>query len=158
MNAKVSAGLLMYSFASGELKFFLVHPGGPYFKNKDNGFWSIPKGLLDNDEKPLDAAKREFNEETGLTAENNFLPLGTVKQKNNKTVYAWAFESGLENPIEITCNTFEMEWPPRTGNMQSFTEVDRGKFFSFEEATIKIIPEQKVFLTRVKNYLNDIKR
>jgi predicted NUDIX family NTP pyrophosphohydrolase len=149
MNEKISAGLLMYSFKSGGIKFFLVHPGGPYFKNKDEGYWSIPKGLSESEEDLLDTAKREFNEETGLNTSGNIISLDKVKQKNNKTVYAWAFESQLDNPVEIICNTFEMEWPPKSGRKQSFPEVDKGNFFALEEAKIKIIREQEELLHRL---------
>lgn len=153
MGEKISAGLLMYNKRNDKIKFFLVHPGGPYFKNKNDGIWSIPKGLVNNDENLLEAAKREFEEETSLFPEGHFYPIGFVKQKNNKIVYAWAFESKLENPIEIKSNTFEMEWPPRSGKVQIFPEVDKGEFFTTEEAEKKIILEQKVFIKRLLDYL-----
>lgn len=154
MDEKISAGLLMFSNKSGKIKFFLVHPGGPFFRNKDNGFWGIPKGLVSKDEDLFEAAKREFKEETSLLPEGNFFPIGFVKQRNNKIVYAWAFESQLENPVKIKSNTFEMEWPPRSGKAQFFPEVDKGEFFTTEEANIKIIPEQKEFIKRLLDYIN----
>jgi predicted NUDIX family NTP pyrophosphohydrolase len=155
MTSDISAGLLMYSVKNGKLKFFLVHPGGPFFANKDNGYWGIPKGLTENNEKLLEAAKREFEEETGIEPKGEFLELGTVVQKNGKTVHAWAFECEKDENIEIECNTFKMEWPPKSGKFREFPEVDKGKFFTEEEAKIKINSAQLVFIERLKEKLNN---
>jgi predicted NUDIX family NTP pyrophosphohydrolase len=150
----ISAGLLMYCFKNNVLKIFLVHPGGPFFQKKDEGYWGIPKGLAGKDEDLLDAAKREFEEETGITPEGKFIPLDHVIQKSGKKVYAWAFGAKDDSPIEITCNTFEIEWPPRSGKKQKFPEVDRGEFFSEKEARKKIISAQAEFIDRLEKYLN----
>src|SRR5687767_12697521 len=109
-----SAGLLMYRWANEELEFFLVHPGGPFFKNKDLGVWSIPKGLPENGEDLLHTAQREFKEETGLDANPPFHALGTVQQKAGKIVHAWAFEGEWDSANGITCNSFKIEWPPKS--------------------------------------------
>jgi len=153
MSELISAGLLMYTRKNNELKFFLVHPGGPFFKNKDNGYWSIPKGLSEEGEDLLAAAMREFEEETGIKPEGKFISLGTIKQKSGKTVHAWAFECENDNPIEITCNTFEIEWPPKSGKIQKFPEADMGEFFSEDEAKKKINSAQIEFIERLKDYI-----
>jgi predicted NUDIX family NTP pyrophosphohydrolase len=153
-----SAGLLMYNNSGKELRVFLVHPGGPFFMKKDDGYWGIPKGLIEKDEDHLAAAKREFEEETGIKPDNEFISLGTTTQNNNKIVYAWAFETDRTGKIDITCNTFEMEWPPHTGKKQQFPEVDRGEFFSVEEARKKVYSAQLVFLERLLEYLQNIKK
>ena len=154
MNDKLSAGLLMYTAKNGELKIFLVHPGGPYFIKKDEGFWSIPKGLPEeNDTDLLSTAKREFEEETGIIPSGEFIPLGKIVQKNKKIVHAWAFEIDKDDTIMIKCNTFEIEWPPKSGKRSSFPEVDRGEFFSVEEAKKKINPAQVELIARLEEYL-----
>ena len=150
----ISAGLLMYKTNNNNLEIFLVHPGGPLFQNKDAGYWGIPKGLQEDNEDLLQTALREFHEETGITQSGNFLPLGTVKQKNNKTVYAWAFETLDNNITEIHSNTFEMEWPPHSGRRQRFPEVDRGNFFSVNSALKKIVEAQRGFIYELKKVLN----
>jgi predicted NUDIX family NTP pyrophosphohydrolase len=144
----VAAGLLMYQRTDDSYKFFLVHPGGPFFKNKDSGVWSIPKGLPDKDEELLDAAIREFTEETGLTSQGPYESLGTTKQKGGKVVHAWAF-AGTWDGSPIKSNTFELEWPPRSGNLQQFPEQDKAGWFDYEEAKIKINPAQIIFLDKV---------
>lgn len=136
-----SAGLLMFRTRPGGLEFLLGHPGGPYWTGKDEGAWSIPKGELDPGEAPLDAALREFGEETGRTPEPPFLPLDPITQKSGKTVHAWAFEGDCD-PAELVSVTFEMEWPPRSGRRVSFPEIDRFGWFSAEEARRKINPAQ----------------
>ncbi len=143
----------MYSIKTGEIKFFLVHPGGPFFANKDEGYWGIPKGLPEDNEELLDTAKREFKEETGLNFDGNLLHLGTVKQKNNKTVYAWAFKSEMENPVEISSNTCQVEWPPKSGRILTIPEVDRGMFFDEQEARLKINNAQVEFINRLLDAL-----
>ena len=146
--AKVSAGVLMYRFKAGHLEVLLAHPGGPFWTNKDLGAWTIPKGLVDEDEDQLAAARREFEEEIGTKPEGDFFPLGEVLQKGGKTVVAWAFEGDLDTTT-ITSNTFKKEWPPRSGQWQSFPEVDRAEFFSIAEAKTKINPAQAAFLSRL---------
>jgi len=134
---KQSAGLLLYRKTNNELQIFLVHPGGPFFKNKDAGVWSIPKGEFLNDEEALTAAKREFKEETGHSIDGHFIPLSPVTLKSGKIVYAWAVEGDIDAQ-NIHSNLFEMEWPPKSGKKQSFPEIDRGGWFNIEEAKLKI--------------------
>ena len=153
MAGDVSAGLLMYSFQNNELKVFLVHPGGPYFVKKDEGFWGIPKGLKENNEELLDTAIREFKEETGITPHGEFIPLSSVKQKSGKTVYAWAFETGNENQLHLSSNTFEIEWPPHSGVKKKFPEIDKGEFFLIDEAMKKITEAQREFITKLVRHL-----
>jgi predicted NUDIX family NTP pyrophosphohydrolase len=149
-----SAGLLMYHKSGSELKVFLVHPGGPFFAKKDDGYWGIPKGLVEENEEPLQAALREFKEETGIKPKGKYIHLGTTTQTNNKIVHAWAFESYNSEQIRIICNTFEMEWPPHSGRKQKFPEVDRGEFFSITEARKKVYSAQSVFIDRLLAHLN----
>ncbi len=153
MAELISAGLMMYTLKEGEIKVFLVHPGGPFFSKKDEGYWGIPKGLIEKDEDLLQAAKREFKEETGLNPESKFIPLDFIIQKGGKKVFAWAFEVKDDSPFELECNTFEMEWPPRSGKKQSFPEVDRGEFFNLNNAEKKINSAQIEFINRLKKYL-----
>ena len=155
MAELVSAGLMMFTLKEGEIKVFLVHPGGPFFSKKDEGYWGIPKGLIEKDEELLDAAKREFKEETGLNPKGKFIPLDFIIQKGGKKVYAWAFEANDDSPFELECNTFEMEWPPRSGKRQSFPEVDRGEFFNLENAKKKINSAQLEFINRLKKYFSN---
>ena len=149
MQAKTSAGLLMFRRRKADLEVLLVHPGGPYFQNKDEGSWTIPKGEVAEGEDLLERAKIEFEEELGIEAAGNWMDLGSVKQKGGKTVHAWAFAGDLEDDFKLASNTFEMEWPPRSGKKQRFPEVDRASFFSMEEARIKINVAQTVFLDRL---------
>lgn len=134
---KQSAGILLYRKNNNQLQVFLVHPGGPFFKNKDLGAWSIPKGEFLADEDPLAAAKREFIEETGQPVEGEFIALEPVYLKSGKKVYAWAVEGDIDHEI-IASNLFDMEWPPRSGKMQSFPEIDRAAWFTVAEAKEKI--------------------
>ncbi len=130
------------------LEVFLVHPGGPFFVHKDDGVWTIPKGLVGPGEDLLLAAQREFNEETGFRAESDrFEPLGTIQQKGGKHVHAWAF-LGEWDPTTVRSNTFELEWPPRSGKIVSFPEIDRAEFFDLERARRKILPAQSPFIDR----------
>ncbi|MCB9579607.1 MAG: NUDIX domain-containing protein [Polyangiaceae bacterium] len=145
VTVKLSAGLLMYRRHHGALQVLLVHPGGPLWKNKDDGAWSIPKGLPEAGEELLAAAQREFREETGIAPDQPYLPLGKVTQKSGKVVHAWAFEGDCD-PGGITSNTFEMEWPPRSGKSATFPEVDRADFFDVETARKKINAAQSRFL------------
>jgi predicted NUDIX family NTP pyrophosphohydrolase len=145
---KQSAGVLVYRQRAGKLEFFLVHPGGPLWQNKDAGVWSIPKGEFAAGEEPLDAAKREFGEETGMTVEGEFVPLGSLKQRGGKVVYAWAVRGDFD-AAQVRSNTFDLEWPPRSGRFVAFPEVDRGEWFSMSEAREKIKPAQIEFLDQV---------
>jgi predicted NUDIX family NTP pyrophosphohydrolase len=136
-RTRVSAGLLMYRRAGGDLQVLLVHPGGPFFRNKDEGAWSIPKGEVEPGEDPLAAAIREFGEEIGVVPTGPFLALTPVKQKGGKLVHAWAFEGDCD-PSSISCNSFTIEWPPRSGRHEAFPEVDRAGFFGPDEARRKV--------------------
>jgi len=148
---KKSAGLVLYREREG-LEVLLVHPGGPFWAQKDRGAWSIPKGEFDDTEDPLDAARREFQEETGFRPEGAFRPLAPVVQKSGKLVYAWAVEGNM-NPDCISSNRFTMEWPPRSGRLAEFPEVDRAAFFPVESALEKINPAQAGFLLELKALL-----
>ena len=145
---KKSAGLLMYRRKQRVLEVFLVHPGGPFWTNKDLGAWTIPKGGYEADELPLDAAQREFQEETGFTAKGEFLELGVVQQAGGKLVSAWGF-AGDCNPAELTSNLCHVEWPPRSGRMLEIPEVDRGAWFSLGDARRRILKTQAPFLDRL---------
>ena len=145
---KRSAGLLMYRITRDQIEVFLVHPGGPLWSKKDSGAWTIPKGEYGEDEEPLDAAVREFNEETGFSSSGPMHPLGQVRQKNGKLVTAWAF-AGDCDPSALRSNTFTLEWPPRSGRRQEFPEVDRGAWFSLDAARQKINPGQRPLLDRL---------
>jgi predicted NUDIX family NTP pyrophosphohydrolase len=151
--AKASAGLLMYRQRGGRLEVLLVHPGGPFWKNKHEGVWSIPKGEFGPQEEPLTAALREFKEETGLDAEGPFIELGTVRQRSGKTVHAWAFEGDCD-PDALHSNSFAMEWPPRSGRQQEFPEVDRAAFYGLAEARQKITPGQLGLLDALNRVLD----
>ena len=139
--AKASAGLVMYRVRGAHLEVLLVHPGGPLWAKKDLGAWSIPKGEVSLEDDELSTAKREFEEETGLRPQGEFLPLGKITQKSGKTVRAWAF-AGDCDPAALRSNTFSMEWPPHSGKKQAFPEIDRAAFFSLAEAKEKINPAQ----------------
>jgi len=135
---KLSAGILVYRFIEKELQVLLVHPGGPFYKNKDIGVWSIPKGEYLQGDDPLEAAKREFTEETGneITAES-FIPMDALKIKSGKIILAWAVQNNFEKAF-IKSNLFEMEWPPKSGRNQMFEEVDKAEWFALEVAKEKI--------------------
>ena len=150
---KKSAGLLMYRRnASGDIEVLLAHPGGPFWKNKDAGAWSIPKGEYETPEEPLAAALREWAEETGFAAQPPYLPLGEIRQKNGKHVIAWAFEGDCD-PARLVSNTFEIEWPPKSGRMQSFSEIDRVQWFGLDEARAKINAAQAAFVDKLAKLL-----
>jgi len=140
---KRSAGLVLFRQREGdEIEVLLVHPGGPFWAKKDLGAWSIPKGEHADDEDPLAAARREFAEELGQAPpDGEPVPLGEVRQKGGKRVVAWALEGDLD-PATVASNTFEMEWPPRSGRLQEFPEVDRAEWFSLEEARRRILEGQ----------------
>ncbi len=149
---RISAGLLMYRTTPGGLEVFLVHPGGPYFKNKDHGSWTIPKGEPEPEEDLLAAAQREFREETGLLPSGPFLPLTAIKQAGGKVVQAWAF-AGDCDPQAIVSNTFSLEWPPKSGRLAEFPEIDRAEFFDLEAARLKINPAQRPLLDELADRL-----
>jgi predicted NUDIX family NTP pyrophosphohydrolase len=146
--AKQSAGILLYRRTERGLEVFLVHPGGPFWARKDLGAWSIPKGEYADGENPLAAARREFQEETGFAIEGEFVELGTIRQAGGKVVAAWALEGDCD-PARLTSNRFQMEWPPRSGYMKEFPEVDRGGWFTLPEAHDRILASQKPILDRV---------
>ncbi len=150
---KVSAGLVLYRLKGGTVEVLLVHPGGPFWAKKDFGAWSIPKGEVPAGEEVLAAAKREFEEETGLSPGGSMLPLGAVAQKSGKIVYAWAVEGDCD-PKLVKSNSFEMEWPPRSGKKQKFPEIDRAAFFDIQEAKRRINTAQFGFLARLQEFLS----
>ena len=143
-RTEISAGILAFRRTGRRLEVLLGHPGGPYWRKRDEGAWSIPKGVVVSDDL-LACARREFNEETGLTADGEFVALAPVKQKSGKTVHAFALEADFDLS-GVTSNSFEMEWPPRSGRMQSFPEVDRVAWFDLSTARRKILPGQLPFI------------
>ena len=149
---KESAGLLMFRRRNNQPEVLLAHPGGPFWKNKDLGAWTIPKGEIQPGEEPLAAARREFAEELGFTAEGNFVPLIPIQQKGGKRVQVWVFEGDCD-PGLVKSNTFQMEWPPRSGSMQEFPEVDRVDFFQLNEAKQRINPAQTACLEELEKHL-----
>lgn len=136
-----SAGILLYKKMGKKLMVFLVHPGGPFWKNKDIGAWSVPKGEYEEGEDPLAAAKREFEEETGSIIRGEFSELTPVKQKSGKLVSAWAVEGDID-PAKLRSNVFMFQWPPKSGKFIEIPEVDKGEWFTISEAKVKIIPGQ----------------
>ena len=150
---KKSAGILLYRVKNKFLEVFLVHPGGPFWAKKDLGAWSIPKGEFTEDENPLDAAKREFQEEIGIYCTGEFIPLTAVKQKGGKIVYAWALEGDID-PNQIKSNTFEIEWPPKSGKKQEFPEIDKGEWFNISEAKQKINKNQVALIEELMSKLD----
>ena len=145
VKSRQSAGVLMYRRTGAELEVFLVHPGGPFWAKKDAGAWSIPKGEFAADETPADAARREFIEETGVDPGPDLVALAVVTQSRAKVVHAFAIERDLD-PATIRSNTFELEWPPRSGRMQPFPEADRAAWFTLDEARVKIVAGQRPIL------------
>jgi predicted NUDIX family NTP pyrophosphohydrolase len=153
MPAKVSAGLLVYRLTSASLELLLVHPGGPFWAKKDDGAWFIPKGELEVGEEPLAAARREFREELGLDPPGaEPLELGTVKNKGGKLIHAWGLAGDLDLG-EVRSNTFELEWPPRSGKTREFPEVDRAEYFAVERALEKMHPAEQPFIERLLHAL-----
>ena len=142
--AKRSAGVILYRLRTG-VEVFLVHPGGPFWVKKDEGAWSIPKGEHQDGEESIDVARREFFEETGFEVSGDFVEIGSVKQTGGKVVTAWAVEGDCD-PDLLRSNLFEMEWPPRSGRIQSFPEVDRGGWLSLGEAKRRILKSQEPLL------------
>jgi predicted NUDIX family NTP pyrophosphohydrolase len=145
----------MFRLKEDGLELLLVHPGGPFFRNKDDGSWTIPKGEAAPDEDLLTRAKIEFEEELGIAAAGEWIDLGSIRQKGGKTVHGWAFPGDLEPDFKLASNTFEMEWPPRSGRKQQFPEVDQAKFFPLELARSKINPAQIPFLDRLRDALEE---
>lgn len=143
-----SAGLLLFRESRGAIEVLLVHPGGPFWARKDDGAWSIPKGEFDADEEPLAAARREFAEETGATVDGEFIELQPVRQPSGKIVHAWAVRADFD-PAQLRSNTFAMEWPPKSGQLREFPEVDRAAWFAVDEARAKIQPGQLPLLDQL---------
>jgi predicted NUDIX family NTP pyrophosphohydrolase len=150
--AKLSSGILLYRVRKAGPEVLLVHPGGPFFARKDAGSWTIPKGELNGEEEPLKAAIREFEEETGYKPSGNFTELRSVKQKGGKTVLCWAVTGDLD-ASEITSNTFEIEWPPHSGKMKSFPEIDKAAWFDLTTAREKMNEKQTAFLDQLEALL-----
>jgi predicted NUDIX family NTP pyrophosphohydrolase len=147
--ARKSAGLLMFRRRNSAVELLLVHPGGPFWAKKDLGAWSIPKGEYEEPDDPLEAAQREFREETGFLPREPFLALGSLKQPSGKLITAWAFEGDCD-PKALESNRFELEWPPKSGRIQSFPEVDRAEWFDSAEARRRILPGQSPFVDAVE--------
>jgi predicted NUDIX family NTP pyrophosphohydrolase len=151
MAAKHSAGILLFRRGGGGVEFLLVHPGGPFWRRKDAGAWTIPKGQIEDEEEPRACAIRELEEELGPAAEldaEQLIELGSIRQRAGKVVDAWAAEAEFD-PEALDSNTFSMEWPPRSGNEQEFPEVDRAGWFDPEVAREKILPAQAELLDRL---------
>ena len=149
MAAKTSAGILMFRRKAQNIEVLLVHPGGPFFRTKDAGAWTIPKGEVGEGEELLERAKIEFKEELGVDCTSDCIELGSIKQKGGKTVHAWAVESSLPDEFVLKSNTFLLEWPPRSGRKQEFPEVDSAEFFPLAKARIKINQAQIPLLDRL---------
>jgi predicted NUDIX family NTP pyrophosphohydrolase len=151
MRSRVSAGLVLYRMRDGQLEVFLAHPGGPFFTHKDEGHWTIPKGEVEPDEDLLATAIREVQEETGIAIDKTkeFTELGSIRQKGGKTVHAWAVEYTGPEPVACESNVFHMEWPPGSGQLGAFPEVDRAQFFPLETAKLKVKATQIPLLERL---------
>lgn len=143
----------MFRRVDVRIEVLLVHPGGPFFARKDEGVWTIPKGEAADGEDLLTRAGIEFEEELGIPAHGNWIPLGHIKQKGGKIVHAWAFEGDLPDPFALKSNVFRIEWPPRSGMVREFPEVDRASFFNDEIARVKLHPAQCAFLDRLHESL-----
>jgi predicted NUDIX family NTP pyrophosphohydrolase len=152
MASKQSAGVLLYRRRDNNWQVFLVHPGGPYWRAKDLGAWSIPKGEFEPADEPLESAKREFAEETGLKVSGTLVPLAPVKQPGGKMVHAWAVEGDCD-PTAARSNTFSMEWPPRSGRQREFPEIDRAAWFGLEEAGERIGKGQRPLIDQLRTLL-----
>ncbi len=154
MAKKQSAGLLLYRQKDGNLEVLIAHPGGPFFAKKDDGVWSIPKGLYEEDEDPFDAAKREYEEEIGSPAPTTqYIDLGEIKRSDDKAIRAWAVEGDVDEN-RVKSNLFEMEWPPKSGRMQQFPEIDKALWFEINSASVKLQPAQVEFLKRLAENLS----
>ena len=152
---KKSTGILWYRFQNKAMEVFLVHPGGPFWRNKNDSTWSIPKGEFEEGEDPLHAAKREMQEETVINADatglrtSEFIELNPVRQKSGKIVYAWAAKGDFDTS-ELTSNLFELEWPPKSGKKATFPEVDKGEWFTIKEAKKRILSYQLPLITQLE--------
>jgi predicted NUDIX family NTP pyrophosphohydrolase len=160
-SAKRSAGILLWRRAAGALEVFLVHPGGPYYRMKDSGVWSLPKGEIDDGHDPYEVACREFHEETGRPLEEcaagaAAVPLGSVRLKSGKTVIAWALEGAWPDGAQVRSNTFPLEWPPHSGRVQHYPEVDDGAFLPLPQARARINPAMEAFLDRLIAHLDEV--
>ncbi|HSF70257.1 MAG TPA: NUDIX domain-containing protein [Nitrospira sp.] len=149
MARKLSAGIILYRRRETGLEVLIVHPGGPFWAKKDEGAWSIPKGEYVEGEDPLSVAKREFYEETGSALTGPCLELSPAKQPSGKIIRAWAVEGDLD-ATAIRSNSFSLEWPPRSGRVQSFPEVDRACWYALEQAKVKLLPVQRAFLEELR--------
>jgi predicted NUDIX family NTP pyrophosphohydrolase len=148
-----SAGILVYRIINKELQVLLVHPGGPFWSKKDAGAWSIPKGILEENEDPLETAKREFKEETGFNIKGKFIELGQLKQPSRKIIYAWAIEGNFD-VSKLKSNTFALEWPKNSGNIKEYPEIDKAEWFNISIAMNKMLKGQRDFLTRLIEKIN----
>lgn len=151
--SKHSAGILLFRFRNEKLEVMLAHPGGPFWAKKDKGAWSIPKGLLEENENPMDAAKREFKEETGFEVDGEFIELGELQQPSKKIVHAWALEKDLDE-TKIMSNTFTFEWPKNSGRVQEYLEIDKAGWFDIEQAKKKILKGQIGFIDKLVEITN----
>jgi predicted NUDIX family NTP pyrophosphohydrolase len=158
-RSNISSGLLMFRMKNAQVEVLLVHPGGPFFQNKDEGAWSIPKGEAEKDEDLRQRARIEFEEELGFAPPSeNWMELGSIEQKGGKTVHAWACQADLPHHFKLRSNTFEIEWPPHSGRRQTFPEVDRAHFFPIESARRKMNPAQTAFLDRLLDFIGSRKQ
>jgi predicted NUDIX family NTP pyrophosphohydrolase len=153
MRNKISAGLLMYRYRTGQLEVLLVHPGGPFSSGRDEDHWSIPKGEIKPGEDLLQTAKREFMEEVGLEAQGELIELGTIRQKSGKVVHGWALYGEDNPPEDFRCNTFRLEWPPGSHKIREFPEIDSAQFLPIPVARRKLKAAQCAFLDRLEVYL-----
>lgn len=154
-GSRISAGLIMYRIRHGGLEVFLAHPGGPFFANRDENVWTIPKGEIEPDEEHLATAIREFREEVGveINAQSEFIELGSIRQKGGKTVHGWGVEQHCPDPIQCKSNFFKMEWPASSGTWKNFPEIDRAEFFALPEAKRRIKETQIPLLERLEEEL-----
>ena len=152
-HSRVSAGLLMYRFKSDALEVFIAHPGGPWFPHRDHGIWTIPKGEIEPGESALDAARREFFEEVGITSAPPFIDLGSIRQRGGKTVFAWAFEGQWDPTQGIQSNHVDVEWPVGSGHWSSWPEIDRAGFYSPAAAKERMKLAQHPFIDRLADAL-----
>jgi len=150
-TAAISAGLLAFR-RRAEIEVLLAHPGGPFWAKKDDGVWTIPKGLIEGGGEPLATARREFTEETNFVAASELIPLAPVKQKSGKIVYAWAFEADFDL-AKFASNTFEIEWPPKSGKWKNFPEIDRVGYFTLSAAMTKILAYQQPLLLELQKWI-----
>ena len=151
-----SAGILLFRFKRKKLEILLAHPGGPFFENKDEGVWSIPKGLCEDNESLLDTARREFEEETGFAVDGDFIGLGKLRLKSGKIVHTWALEYDID-ATRIVSNSFAMEWPKHSGEIREFPEMDKAAWFDLVEARLKIAKGQAGFIDRLIESINCVR-